>query len=150
MYLPRFILSLNEITIIIKHYYTHCIIFHEKSGKRSERRLLFEMATNFPPALWRLQIVQHKQSIGSNTKVVPTFKMSATDRLNFSEEKIFKTASESVVKTDGKTKNIIDCKDDIIFLWDAKKKCIRTQNVKVLRRNPSLYQVGLYSSLFFF
>ncbi|KAK6636395.1 hypothetical protein RUM43_010055, partial [Polyplax serrata] len=66
--------------------------------------------------------------------------MSATDRLNFSEEKIFKTASESVVKTDGKTKNIIDCKDDIIFLWDAKKKCIRTQNVKVLRRNPSLYQ----------
>lgn len=76
--------------------------------------------------------------------------MSSTDRLNFSQEEIFKTVCANLDKNEGKTKNLIDCKDDIIFVWDSKTKQLLTQIVKGLRKGPQQYQVGLCLYQLFF
>lgn len=69
--------------------------------------------------------------------------MPSTDRLNFCEEKIFKTIRENLQKQDGKTKNIIDCKEDIVFIWDRKERRLLTQNLKILKKDAPVYQVRL-------
>lgn len=69
--------------------------------------------------------------------------MLTVERLDFSKEKIFANFRDGLPKSDGKTKNLMDCKDDVIFIWDNKNKKLLTQNVKVLDKDPPVYQVRL-------
>ena len=70
--------------------------------------------------------------------------MSLTDRLNFSQEKLFKILSDNLLKSDGKTRNLIDCKENILFAWDSKTKRLFTQNIKYFKdKDAGFYQVRL-------
>ncbi|EEB12706.1 hypothetical protein Phum_PHUM200900 [Pediculus humanus corporis] len=74
-------------------------------------------------------------------------KMSLTDRLNFSQEKLFKILSDNLLKSDGKTRNLIDCKENILFAWDSKTKRLFTQNIKYFKdKDAGFYQVRQHLS----
>jgi hypothetical protein len=53
-----------------------------------------------------------------------------TDRLGLSERKLFQIVREHLPSLNLKTRNIIECKEDILFVWNSKDSCVLTQNVK--------------------
>lgn len=58
-----------------------------------------------------------------------------TDRLELSERKLFQIVREHLPSLDPKTRNIIQCKEDILFVWNSKDSCLLTLNVKTSRNN---------------
>jgi len=53
-----------------------------------------------------------------------------TDRLGLSERKLFQIVREHLPTLNPKTRNIIVCKEDILFVWNSKDSCLLTLNVK--------------------
>ncbi|XP_023725577.1 nuclear pore complex protein Nup88 isoform X3 [Cryptotermes secundus] len=53
-----------------------------------------------------------------------------TDCLGLSERKLFQILREHLPSLNPKTRNIIECKEDILFVWNSKDTCILTVNVK--------------------
>lgn len=54
-----------------------------------------------------------------------------TDRLGLSERKLFQVLREHLPSLNPKTRNIIECKEDILFVWNSKDTCILTVNMKI-------------------
>lgn len=52
------------------------------------------------------------------------------DCLGLSERKLFQILREHVPSLNPKTRNIIECKEDILFVWNSKDTCLLTVNVK--------------------
>jgi hypothetical protein len=53
-----------------------------------------------------------------------------TDLLGLSERKLFQILREHLPSLNPKTRNIIQCKEDILFVWNSKDTCLLTVNVK--------------------
>jgi nuclear pore complex protein Nup88 len=70
---------------------------------------------------------------------------AGTDRLGLSERKLFQIVREHLPSLNLKTRNIIECKEDTLFVWNSKDSCILTLNVKTSKDvhvdNPT-HQVG--------
>ncbi|XP_069683865.1 nuclear pore complex protein Nup88 isoform X2 [Periplaneta americana] len=58
-----------------------------------------------------------------------------TDRLGLSERKLFKIVRENLTKLNPKTRNIIECKEDVLFVWNSKDNCLLTLNVKTAKED---------------
>jgi hypothetical protein len=53
-----------------------------------------------------------------------------TDCIGLSERKLFQIVREHLPSLNLKTRNIIQYKDDILFVWNSKDSCVLTLNVK--------------------
>lgn len=83
-----------------------------------------------------------------------------TDRLGLSERKLFQILREHLPNVNPKTRNIIECKEDILFVWNSKDTCLLTVNVKTskdgsvdipthqVRKNLERNQYGIRSPTF--
>ncbi|XP_077286463.1 nuclear pore complex protein Nup88 [Arctopsyche grandis] len=78
--------------------------------------------------------------------------MAGHDTLFILEQhKIFKAFEDSLVENSLKTQNIIDCRDDILYLWHSSEACLLTLNIKTLEIDENVnYQrlVGTESITF--
>ncbi|XP_067015335.2 nuclear pore complex protein Nup88 [Anabrus simplex] len=60
-----------------------------------------------------------------------------TDYLGLADHKLFEIVRESLSLVKIKTQNIIDCKNDILFVWNALDQNILTLNLKNVKENPN-------------
>jgi hypothetical protein len=58
-----------------------------------------------------------------------------TDSLGLSERKLFQIVRDHLPSLDPKTRSIIQCKEDILFVWNSKDSCLLTLNVKTSKDN---------------
>lgn len=56
-----------------------------------------------------------------------------TDRLGLSNHNLFKIVRDSFKNTSLKTQNILECKDDMLFVWNPEDSCVLTLNLKIWR-----------------
>lgn len=80
-----------------------------------------------------------------------------TDCLGLSERKLFQILREHLPSLKPKTRNIIQCKEDLLFVWNSKDTCLLTVNVKTpnddrvdilthqVRKNIEKNQYGILS-----
>lgn len=69
-----------------------------------------------------------------------------TDYLKFNEQKLFATFRQTIAPVDkSRTQNLIECKDDMIFVWNSVDCCVMSLNWRAaIARNDDLimYQVS--------
>lgn len=58
---------------------------------------------------------------------------SSTDTLHLNETKLFNILRSSLPKDAKETKNILDIRDNVIFVWSSEKSCILTLDATELR-----------------
>jgi hypothetical protein len=58
-----------------------------------------------------------------------------TDSLRLSERKLFQIVREHLPSLDPKTRNIIQCNENILYVWNSKDSCLLTLNVKTSKDN---------------
>ena len=77
---------------------------------------------------------------------------SCTDPLGLNEKKLFKDLKSSLPKIAKETRNILEIRDDILYVWHAEKCCILTLNVVAVRgKNEDVfYQVNNFCISFYF
>lgn len=66
------------------------------------------------------------------------------------EHKIFNVFKEGISDNSNKTQNIVDCRDDILYMWHAPETCILTLNIKSLEldENVNFQVIILFFTLF--
>lgn len=71
---------------------------------------------------------------------------SCTDPLGLNENTLFKDLRKCLSKITKETKNILEIRDDTLFVWNAEKCCILTLNITEVRgQNEDVpYQVRLF------
>lgn len=71
---------------------------------------------------------------------------SCTDPLGLNENKLFKDLKSSLPKITKETRNILEIRDDILYVWNADKCCILTLNITEVRgKNEDVpYQVRFF------
>lgn len=70
---------------------------------------------------------------------------SCTDPLGLNDHKLFKELCSSLPKDLGKnTRNILEIRENILYVWHAEKSCILTLDVNATRNNTedAVYQVS--------
>jgi hypothetical protein len=69
---------------------------------------------------------------------------SCTDPLGLNDKKLFKDLKNSLPKITKDTENILEIRDDILYVWNAEKCCIHTLNITEVRaKNEDVpYQVN--------
>ncbi|XP_049793128.1 nuclear pore complex protein Nup88 [Schistocerca nitens] len=55
------------------------------------------------------------------------------DRLGLSNHYLFITLREHLKKVNCKTQNILECKDDMLYVWNPEESCVLTLNLKLCR-----------------
>ena len=58
---------------------------------------------------------------------------SCTDPLRLNEKRLFRELKESLPKGAKETRNIIEIREDILYVWDAEKCCILKLDVAATR-----------------
>ncbi|KAL7307668.1 hypothetical protein TKK_0000351 [Trichogramma kaykai] len=71
---------------------------------------------------------------------------SCTDPLGLNDLKLFKDLKADLPKFSKETKNILEIRDDVLFVWNADKCCILTLNVTAVRskKEDVPYQVSFF------
>ena len=71
---------------------------------------------------------------------------SCTDPLGLNDTKLFKDLKACLPKITNNTKNIIEIRDDILYVWNADTCCILTLNVTAVRgrKKDVAYQVSYF------
>lgn len=70
---------------------------------------------------------------------------SCTDLLELNTHKLFKELKSSFSKSEKESRNILEVRDDILYVWNADKCCVFTLNVAAIRSQRSTdipYQVS--------
>lgn len=67
---------------------------------------------------------------------------SRANIFNLNEHKMFELIRKGLPEGITKTQNIIDCKDDVLFVWNSAENCILTLNIKTYEIEENVeYQV---------
>lgn len=70
---------------------------------------------------------------------------SCTDLLLLNEKRLFKDIKVSLSGSANETRNILEIRDNVLYIWNADKCCIQTLNVVTTRGKldkDALYQVS--------
>ena len=63
----------------------------------------------------------------------PTKMNSYTDPLRLNEERLFLDLMDSLPKDIKDTRNILEIRDNVLYVWNAKEYCVMTLNVTATR-----------------
>ena len=75
-------------------------------------------------------------SFGVARRVITLFsaKMSSyTDPLHLNEERLFLDLMDSLPKDIKDTRNVLEIRDNVLYVWNAKEYCVMTLNVTATR-----------------
>ena len=70
---------------------------------------------------------------------------TCTDTYSFNNHKIFELVRKCLPEEKNQTQNLVDCKDDVLFVWNAKDNCIVSLNWRVAKIKDTTinYQVSM-------
>lgn len=71
--------------------------------------------------------------------------ISCTDPLNLNEHRLFKELKNGLPKSAKETRNILEVRDDVLYVWNAEDCCILTLNIAATCSKPGeevRYQVS--------
>lgn len=69
----------------------------------------------------------------------------STDRLGLNNHEVFRELRQHLPKQQTKTKNLIVCNDEMLFVWDPVEECLLTLYLGARDSGSKDYQVGLCS-----
>jgi nuclear pore complex protein Nup88 len=75
---------------------------------------------------------------------------TCTDTFRFNDQKIFETVRACLPDEKSQTQNLIECRDDLLFVWNAKNSSLLTLNwrtAKVQGEGKVGYQVSTLLTL---
>lgn len=75
---------------------------------------------------------------------------SCTDLLRLNDNQLFRDIKGSLPSSVKETRNILEIRDNVLYAWNADKRCVLTLNLAATRGEPGedvLYQVSTVCSL---